>query len=417
MTNQEVLPPRRKRGVMADMVNDLGFGQPPRISIKGGRFAIVDAAGHALPANFVDQTLGYYIDIVIADANPVKSKIFFGRDYQDGDDSPPLCFSDNGVAPSTNAGEPQSQSCAVCQHNMLGSAVSRLTGDAVKACRDQKKLAAFVVGAPNADELYLFTITPGSLKNLRAYAGTLATNKLDPADVVTRVFFVAGATGVLNFVSTSEIDQTMDARIEKALDDNRTDAICGRNDVARPANAPLLPARQPTQALPPPSATLDPRTGQPWQPGATLPPPNPPPQQFQQPEQQQAAPAPVTKGRGRGRAAAAPPPPQTNYQQPAPNQPPPVAPFMPQAAPPVHPGFHQDQGGIPAGLVRQPPPPAAGFGTAPGGHTQPPPPPGPPPGAAQPGYGMVNPAPVADPRTQEALRNAFANAATPARQP
>lgn len=413
MTDQQVLPPRRKRSVLADMVSGIGFGQPPRISIKGGRFSIVDTAGNALPANFVDQQLGYYLDIVICDANPAQSKIFFGRDYQDGDDSPPACFSDNGVGPSSNASQPQAQSCAVCPNNMIGSAVSRLTGDGIKACRDQKKLAAFVVGAPVPDEIYLLVVTPGTLKNMRAYAGTLDRNGQDPADVVTRVYFAAGQTGVLNFVAVSEIDQTMDARLERAAEDGRTDAIVGRNDVARPAGAPL-PAigHQGAPALPPPQPP--PHQFQPS--GPTNGTYQPPPQAFvaaQQP--QQAPPPPATTAapatRRRGRAAAAPPPPQ---QAPVQHQQPtlPVAPFVPRAAPPAPAGFHQDNGGIPAGLERQAP--AAGFGAAPGGHVQPPPPAGAPGGAPQAGYGMVNtPAPVADPRTQEALRNAFGSAATP----
>jgi len=67
---------------------------PPHISIKNGRFALVDAGGNRFNANMVDQQLGFYIDVVVADANNNRSKIYFGREYVDGDDNPPLCWSE-----------------------------------------------------------------------------------------------------------------------------------------------------------------------------------------------------------------------------------------------------------------------------------------------------------------------------------
>lgn len=421
MTEQgQVMPPRRNRGVLARVMNDLGFGQPPHISIKGGRFSLVDAAGNRLNANFVDQQLGFYLDVVVADANEAKSKIFFGREYQEGDDQPPACWSDNGIGPSKDAQEPQSPTCAVCPNNVLGSAISRLTGDPIKACRDQQKLAVFVLGAPMPEQLYLLVVTPGSLKNLRAYAGQLSTHRKDIADVVTRIYFVPNATGVINFVPTSDIDARMDQMLDHAAGTDAGRAICGRDDVPRPEGMPLLvrPA-QPQQQLPPPPQQqfqqAPPIAQAPHQPmqHPQQPAPPPPPQQFQQaPPAANTAPPPQTRRRpGRPTTQGAPPPP------PAPNGGAPAqAPFMQGAQPSpapqgVAPGFHQGANtGVPAGLRAGPP---RGFEAPPPANAPVSPPPPMQPPAAQ--YGMVPNAPQADPATQEALRNAFSPAATPPR--
>ena len=80
-----------------------GFPQPPHISIRGNRFHLVDAQGQEETVRDIS------LEVVIVDANPFISRIYFGQDYDPAtsEAAPPKCFSDNGTAPSVQAMVPQ----------------------------------------------------------------------------------------------------------------------------------------------------------------------------------------------------------------------------------------------------------------------------------------------------------------------
>src|SRR5882724_3649550 len=128
------------RLVSADATADLGAGMHPRVSIKGGRFTLIDAGGTKYPW----PTLA--LPVIIVGANPKKSKVYFENGYDPDSALPPTCFSDNGVAPSINATRKMARTCAECELGAWGSDTSPLTGKATKACNDKKKLAVIVIG-------------------------------------------------------------------------------------------------------------------------------------------------------------------------------------------------------------------------------------------------------------------------------
>lgn len=243
--------PQQRRAVTAAMTEGLSF-QPPRISINNGMFTLIDRAGNELQCNLVDPQLGRYLDVVIAGANANKSKIFYADDWTPNSTEPPICWSDNGVAPSTGAQSPQWATCQGCPQNVIGSDQSKRTGRNIKACQDRKKLACFVVGMPGG-ELYQFQVTPGALKNLGAYgkwvSGQPSRSGQGPADVsevVTRLYFVQDAVGVIGFAAVAPIDDVQDLAIENAWASGRIPEIIGSNDT--PIQG-LLAAPQPQQQL------------------------------------------------------------------------------------------------------------------------------------------------------------------------
>jgi len=167
------------RNLAQAAIANVGAGNPPHLSIEGSRFTLVDVAGNIIPI----QTL--HVDVVIVDVNGHISKIYYNPatpyDPKNPSASPPLCFSDNGQAPSMNAGHPQAPTCASCPNNVWGSKIS-LMGSAVKACRDEQKIAVYV-GAfneqdkrwvPYSDGIFLLRIPPGSFINWRAYMAKFA---------------------------------------------------------------------------------------------------------------------------------------------------------------------------------------------------------------------------------------------------
>jgi len=238
---------RQSKTVGQTLQNNLGKNNPPHLSIEGGRFTLVDAVGNEQPVQTFDPQLGPYIDINIIDVNDHISKIYWGDGNQYNPNAqsylPPLCFSDNGVGPSRNASEPQSPTCAQCPNNVWGSATSRITGKGIKACSDLQKIA---FTTPGHSTVFVLRIPPNSLKNMGLHQGTFNGTGIDISDVITRVSFVPGIQGTLQFQGIGYIDETTAAQREQALANKATDGLIGRFDVVHPGAAALggPPAQQ-----------------------------------------------------------------------------------------------------------------------------------------------------------------------------
>jgi hypothetical protein len=238
-----------------------GTQMPPRVSINGNKFALIDPSGSVVEVPFLPD--GPALDVVFVDGNEHISKLFWGLDkpYNPGETSPPLCFSDNGVAPSSAAQEPQSATCAACPHNIIGSAISQISGARIKACGDLKKFAVVAKGFQGA---YLLTIKPGSFKAWNNYTNWLQLQKLadggrpDLSDVVTRIRF--SGQGIHSFEAIelvadgSELAQQVISIWENNKTNDITGLMIGRFD--QPLAGGALPTPQqaamPQQAAPPP---------------------------------------------------------------------------------------------------------------------------------------------------------------------
>lgn len=336
------LAARQGRGVASHLAN-LGSGAVPYISIKGSRFTLFDAAGNSKQAGVLDPDLGLSLDVVFVDQNEHLSKIYYEAafDPNASEYPPPTCFSDNGVAPSSQAAKPQAKTCATCPNNVWGSDTSRLTGKATKACNDVQKLAVAVPG--QGDILFLLRVPPGSLKFLGKYARevgafSLGNRKADVTDLVTRIHFGKDSPNTLAFKPVGYVDEAMAALQDKVWANKGADQLVGKTDQPFTGEIGVLPPAAPAAA---PSQR-------------TLPPPPAPQQAFMpstaastatlgEPGVATAAPAETPKKpRGRPKKEDAPAAPATQ------------APFMPQAAP-----TQQDDGlELPPFLRRDAAPPA-----------------------------------------------------------
>jgi hypothetical protein len=222
-----------------DFLSGIGTSLPPHLSIANNRFTLVDGAGNARQPTMT-------IDVCIIAANGNASRIYYDPntafDPTGANNSPPLCWSDNGTGPSRNAAQPQSQTCATCPKSIWGSAQSRLTGKGIPACQQNKKVAV-LVPSDSDDILYMFKIPPASLKHLATYVKTLAGNKISgravmPSDVVTRLEFES--QGVVKFAAVSLIDDDMFNRSERYYAQQDLIAqVTGRDDVARDPTLPI----------------------------------------------------------------------------------------------------------------------------------------------------------------------------------
>jgi hypothetical protein len=259
MTLPAHLKNRRSQAVAVEVAAGLGSAQPPHISILGGRFTLVDAAGNKKP---LDTT---YLDCIIIDGQKGRSRTFWGVGAVfEGDNSgPPLCFSDNNIGASSLAQEPQSLTCALCPMARFDSDVSKMTGKPVPACKVLKKLAVLL---PSFGFPFQLRVPVMSHSSLATYSNEFKAGDADVSDVVTRITFVEGKTGELNFdfadfgqEDLPYIDEGAMTLRDDILESKKTDVLVGRNDVpwsgALPASkeqATLAPPKPAAQAAPTP---------------------------------------------------------------------------------------------------------------------------------------------------------------------
>lgn len=237
----DFLKNRRSAAVAQTVASGIVGGMPAHVSILGGRFTLVDATGEQIPVQTV------YLDAVLIDAQDTIQRAFF-EDYDPNNQTPPVCFSDNGIGASANAQVPQSSSCMTCPQNQWGSAVSKMTGKPVKACRIMKKVAIMVAGYEFPFQLRIPTM---SLDNLKSYTKKFQGQNVDVSDVITRISFVPGVVGELDFNAVSYIDQPTFELREKFLEDERTDELVGRGDVVYQGPPRVAAPAQRPQIAPP----------------------------------------------------------------------------------------------------------------------------------------------------------------------
>jgi hypothetical protein len=227
-----------------------GTRAPPTLSIEGDRLTLVDSASEEHPVLTRDAKTGDpYLDCCIIDAGDHASQVWYGRAYdpKSADRSPPACWSDNGVAPSINASNPQALSCAPdpegkhgCKWACWGSGRAREGSTNVPpACTKYIKLALLIPGEPIQ---FLLRVPPASHVNLSAYQQRFRGQPIKMRDVLTRISI---NDKTLSFAGVGFIDEATARARNEVLLAKKTDVLVGRGDIPRSGG----------QALPSPGAS------------------------------------------------------------------------------------------------------------------------------------------------------------------
>ena len=168
-----------------DLSNGVGGGGFPVVSYKGKVWHVVKGDERTLVTNAEGEPRSS-LDVVILKANPNLSKIYYKAGYEEGSSAKPDCFSLDGLVPSVNAQDKQSDKCASCKWNAWGSRISE-NGAKGKACADSRRLA--VAPAYDLENPMLLRVPAGTLKELTAYAQMLNRRKAPYSAVITRIGF------------------------------------------------------------------------------------------------------------------------------------------------------------------------------------------------------------------------------------
>ena len=212
------------------ITNDLivsGGGGYPTVSIKGKVFTLKRGDEKTLITNADDEP-ARSLEVVILKAGPAGdklAKVYYKSGYTEGSDAKPLCYSNDGIAPSINATEPQCKTCAACPQNVWGSHVSE-DGKKGKACSDSKRLAIAPAGQIN--DPMLLRVPAASLKALTAFGQQLAKRGVPYQAVVAKIGFdYSVAHPALTFKPVGFVDEGTLGEIKEAMGSDLVKRICG----------------------------------------------------------------------------------------------------------------------------------------------------------------------------------------------
>lgn len=228
------LPAHLRKADAASINNALTAGVTggfPVLSIKGKAFTIVqgDSRNIITKPDDPDEPASN-IQVVIIDANPNLSKVFYDSEYEEGSVAKPTCSSEDGKKPSADAQDPQAKNCATCPHNTWGSGKNGRG----KACSDSRRLAVSPAGQIN--EPMLLRVPPASLKPLQEYGTMLAKRGVSFDAVVTKIRFEPGESSPkLVFSPVGFLDEEQYEEAQAMKSDEVVGQITGAGVIASDA--------------------------------------------------------------------------------------------------------------------------------------------------------------------------------------
>jgi len=251
-------PSYAKQGELSAIAKALAGGgaSGKRLSVKGCVFRLM------VDGKEVTSIEDRNLDVVIVNAAPKVSRVFYAGTYVDGATAPPVCWSKAGDTPDSEVKNPQSASCSTCPQNVRGSG----QGD-TRACRYSQQTAVVLANDMEGDVMQLslaatsiFGKAEGENRPLQDYVRFMMAQGIDVTQLITRLKFdTKVATPKLFFkpmrwLTDEEYEicqkqgQTPDAIRAVTLTVSQNDGV----PPAAPAPAPFV-AQAPKAAAPAPA--------------------------------------------------------------------------------------------------------------------------------------------------------------------
>lgn len=229
----------------------------PNLSISGNTFTLL-FEGNKKIVSQIDGEGKIYVDVIFADANTTKSRMFWHKKFSQKEDEQvaPDCWSDDNVTPNMQSTSKQSDFCAQCPHNVWGTAIGDEGSGKGKRCREIWKTAV-VVPAFSPEALFQLRIPPASLKHWNAYMSQFAEIEVegregDAGDVVTRVYFEPEKQGIINFEGVAYVTSDQRAYVVHVQEENTA-----ANLIGLAAGTPQLAAPTPKAQISAPAKQIE----------------------------------------------------------------------------------------------------------------------------------------------------------------
>lgn len=117
----------------------------PTLSIAGKKFSMkIGGENTVLTKKDADsgETVNLsFVEVVVVDQNPNRSRTFFAKEYVSGENQAPECYSSDGKTPDKDVKTPCAATCASCPNSVKGSRIKQ--GKEGYACETKKRLAVW----------------------------------------------------------------------------------------------------------------------------------------------------------------------------------------------------------------------------------------------------------------------------------
>ena len=171
-----------------ETTNDLvGYSSIKRISIRNGAFHLVSGGKEILTSE--ENSL----KVVVVRVSPKTSRTYYEGLYTEGSNAAPDCWSNDGETPDANCSNRQSNACATCRQNQIGSGQREDS----RACRFNRRIAVVLADQIEQGDIYQMIIPATSLfgegekgkMTLQQYAEFLKKNGVGITAVITEMKF------------------------------------------------------------------------------------------------------------------------------------------------------------------------------------------------------------------------------------
>lgn len=160
-----------------------------RIGLKASRFRLIV---NGIEEGVIEEN---YLDLIFLSAAPAVSRVFYSGAYKPGENTPPTCYSADGIVPNDDVKQKQNDKCATCPQNVKGSKIDN--GNKYKACGYFRRGVVMLAGDVDDRRVFKLDIKSQSLfgestataKSFNDYVKVLETRGVDAGQVVTRVTF------------------------------------------------------------------------------------------------------------------------------------------------------------------------------------------------------------------------------------
>lgn len=221
------------------------------VSIRGSKWRIKSGGEETVVTNDEGDPMPT-LEVVMIKASPALSKIYYAKSYEEGDAEAPDCYSTDGVKPSADAPNKQSDSCATCPHAVWGSKITP-AGKKAKACQDSRRIAVVPAGDVE-NELYggpmLLRVPAASLADLATFGKQLKAKGYPYNTIATKLGFDPNASyPKLTFKALRPLSEDELGTIAQHLQSDRLHQVLADDEFAAPAAPAAAPKKEETKTV------------------------------------------------------------------------------------------------------------------------------------------------------------------------
>jgi len=212
--------------IESELTANVGAGGFPVMSIKGKVFTLVKDGERETLMNPSDpDEPATSINVVLLKANAGLSKVWYAKNYVEGSDAKPDCFSHNGDVPDPSVENAPASKCSLCPKNQWGSKISD-DGRKMKACSDSRRLA--IANPDDLEQPMLLRVPAASLKPLAEFGAELEKRGIPYNACITKVGFDhEAASPKLTFKRVGFVTEADYKKITGAVAGEKVQAILG----------------------------------------------------------------------------------------------------------------------------------------------------------------------------------------------